>query len=668
MLMLAADGFNPFDKKNQITMWPILLKVLNHSPENIAKRTAFIMVGIVPGPFEPKSLQVYLDLLVDELIKCWQKGIDVQGVGGAVVKVYPRLLLHGGDYPALCKMMGVGGSAAHCPCLLCLQRAERRSFALDRMVHGEFRRFLPLDHAYRTDQAFGHDERRSPPAAREQQDTLAAAINVGLERIHGNNDAARKRTQKQTGVFEKSALLRLNQHYPYCLHGNCALDSMHTNSCVLEKLVKTMRGEREVSELRAQPSAMSRDDYARESKYRQEALSKAENFKISEEVAIAQDRLWKTNPGPSGYIRNKASPLRKPGSMKMHDWRVFCRYRGKAMLLGTLGIEEYRLVRDLLTRLGRLSHKRLKRRKLGKWERQLCETLSVFEQKMPPTDFAPTLHQVVHFPELLRQWGPLYYYWMYSLERFLCWLSRLVHNKAAPEQEMANNYLEAVCARVVVHDGSTKLTQLLDSSPAGRRLAKVFLPSPVAGVSVSVVFPRLRASRGVRRIDLSAREKSEIRKCLSLQSGSQEHSEISTTAWKITRPVLCKGAKRSTAAKFMKAGDSSGFLLKNGPTRSHLRGDCEAGRRICGRICFFLAVKFTGGSWLQLAKVILYCTQASGLAKEDRVIMSQDHVYATEYISADEIGDIKVFTTIREDEIFNLVLNTPELRGLSDSD
>ena len=56
------------------------------------------------------------------------------------------------------------------------------------------------------------------------------------------------------------------------------------------------------------------------------------------------------------------------------------------------------------------------------------------------------------------------------------------------------------------------------------------------------------------------------------------------------------------------------------------------------------------------------------MATEDRVIMSQDHIYATKYISADEIGDIKVFTTIREDENFNLVLNTPELRGLSDSD
>ena len=74
-LALCTDGVNPFaHNRVSYSMWPIMLNLLN-LPKHMRNHFASIMlIGIVPsnGSQEPKSLSLYLDILIDELLELSQ--------------------------------------------------------------------------------------------------------------------------------------------------------------------------------------------------------------------------------------------------------------------------------------------------------------------------------------------------------------------------------------------------------------------------------------------------------------------------------------------------------------------------------------------------------------------------------------------------------------------
>ena len=72
---------------------------MHHGIENI------IIVGIIPGPKEPSSLNSYLCPLVDELLDLWDNRINVFGDSG-LVTVRAALLCAACDTPAARKLRG----------------------------------------------------------------------------------------------------------------------------------------------------------------------------------------------------------------------------------------------------------------------------------------------------------------------------------------------------------------------------------------------------------------------------------------------------------------------------------------------------------------------------------------------------------------------------------
>lgn len=67
-LSLCTDGTNPFSKeKISYSMWPIALTILNlpFGVRNLPK--SILLAGIIPGKSEPKSIDPYIDVLVDEI-------------------------------------------------------------------------------------------------------------------------------------------------------------------------------------------------------------------------------------------------------------------------------------------------------------------------------------------------------------------------------------------------------------------------------------------------------------------------------------------------------------------------------------------------------------------------------------------------------------------------
>lgn len=123
-LSLCTDGVNPFQKDHvTYSMWPIVLTVLNLPSDVRHLFSNFMLVGIVPGPSEPASLNPYLEILVDEILSLTNmKVYDAYSMAPFNLKV--EILLHVLDYPGLGKLFHAMGSGAYQGCLWCEQQGK----------------------------------------------------------------------------------------------------------------------------------------------------------------------------------------------------------------------------------------------------------------------------------------------------------------------------------------------------------------------------------------------------------------------------------------------------------------------------------------------------------------------------------------------------------------
>ena len=115
-LMLNCDWFQPFHQ-TQYSVGVMYLVIMNlprtirFKPENI------IIVGIIPGPNEPKTTEMnsYLRPLVKELNALWTDGIQVSKSSGESCNVFAALMATVCDIPATQKLMGfTGHNSSHC--------------------------------------------------------------------------------------------------------------------------------------------------------------------------------------------------------------------------------------------------------------------------------------------------------------------------------------------------------------------------------------------------------------------------------------------------------------------------------------------------------------------------------------------------------------------------
>ena len=125
-LAFCTDGVNPYSH-NRVTysMWPIMLTLLN-LPRSIRNSfSSIFLLGIVPGngTQEPKSLDPYLDVAVDELLKL--SNLDLYDAYKAEpFKLKVEILLYVLDYPGIGKVFRMSGSGAYKGCVWCEIKGE----------------------------------------------------------------------------------------------------------------------------------------------------------------------------------------------------------------------------------------------------------------------------------------------------------------------------------------------------------------------------------------------------------------------------------------------------------------------------------------------------------------------------------------------------------------
>ena len=108
-LGLCLDGMNPFAKdKASYSMWPINLCLLNLPHRVRITAGSMLLAGIIPGRNEPKNLDPYIQLLVDELVTL--NGLNAyDNFRGETFSLQASIALNVLDYPGQNKVFHCQG-------------------------------------------------------------------------------------------------------------------------------------------------------------------------------------------------------------------------------------------------------------------------------------------------------------------------------------------------------------------------------------------------------------------------------------------------------------------------------------------------------------------------------------------------------------------------------
>ena len=168
------------------------------------------MGGILPGPRTPKNINTYLEPLIDELCVFGEGGTGAKKPNGEAFTLYAYALLFIADYRGAAKVLCQKGSGATLGCIKCEIEGQSESKTGKKKVYGDFRRFLPRDHAFRRDvDTFGRAELRQAPPLRSHDDILKGAFTaLAAEQDFGVKPSSVSHPSKVTGVTGFSELLR----------------------------------------------------------------------------------------------------------------------------------------------------------------------------------------------------------------------------------------------------------------------------------------------------------------------------------------------------------------------------------------------------------------------------------------------------------------------------
>lgn len=125
-LLINVDWFQPY-KHVSYSVGAIYVSILNFPRQMRNRRENIIVIGIIPGPNEPKlHMNSFLELLVKELLQL-RRGVEMKTPEGQQL-VRALLLCSASDIPASRKLGGFLGHAASKGCSRCLKSFPTENF------------------------------------------------------------------------------------------------------------------------------------------------------------------------------------------------------------------------------------------------------------------------------------------------------------------------------------------------------------------------------------------------------------------------------------------------------------------------------------------------------------------------------------------------------------
>ncbi|KAG7548000.1 putative transposase Ptta/En/Spm plant [Arabidopsis suecica] len=449
-LGLSSDGFNPIGMNGEAhSIWPVIVTPYNLPPGMCMKKEYFYLAILVPGPKHPKkSLDIFLQPLIEELQSLWKDGVDAYDVSkNQNFKMRAALMWTISDFPAYGMLSGwmTHGRLA---CPYCLDETKSHWLPHGRK-HSWFdchRRFLPKDHPYRRNKKSfrrGVSESDDPPPWLTGEEILHERIN-NIEGLYktvdcgGNGHDNPARTITDYGVYHNWVKKSIFWELPYwenlLLRHN--LDFMHIEKYFFDNLIKTVlnvpgKTKDNIKSRMDLPALCRRPDL----ELTQDGKAPVPNFRLSNE-GKRNFLTWMKHDikFPDGYASNFGRCVDEKSwslsGLKSHDCHVIMQRLLPFAFLELLPKHVHTVISEIALFFRDISSKTLKSEDIAVLKDNIAVKICNLEKIFPPSFFDVMEHLPVHLPDEAALGGPVQYRWMYPFERYMYHLKKKVKNKA----------------------------------------------------------------------------------------------------------------------------------------------------------------------------------------------------------------------------------------------
>ncbi|KAK1669200.1 hypothetical protein QYE76_057359 [Lolium multiflorum] len=430
---------SPAWKNFDSSIWPIILIPYNFPPWICMKETNFILSVIVPGRRSPgKDIDVYLQLVIDELQELWHHGVLVYDSHfGKKFRVYAALLWTISDW--LGRGILSGESIVACsPCLLgtCSRRLKHGHKACF-LGH---RRFLSMNHPFRSDEESfdGTTDFREPPVQPTGEEI--SAMTMDIQTAYGKLQKQKRIGRKKRNRGEVDEDLE-NMEEVHTIESTFKKRSIFFQ---LEFCLSKDNAKARMDMKRMKIREHLHIDETQEKPDLPEAVYYMESSKKKMFCGLVKNVRFPDNHASSMYNKVRLEENKFVG-LKTHDCHILFEEILPLAVMKTLPEEVALPLVKLAKCFKVITSKIVSNKEIAIVEEQLPEISCQLEKIFPPTFFDIMEHLVIHLPAEVRLAGPVQFRNMWSTEMFIGNMKNWVHNRSHPEGSIADSYLFDEC-------------------------------------------------------------------------------------------------------------------------------------------------------------------------------------------------------------------------------
>ena len=380
--MLNIDWFQPF-KHTQYSLGVIYLVIMNLPRSKRFKVENVVLVGLLPGPSEPPlHLNTYLQPLVEELQQLWNPGVCMFACdSGSTVIVRGALLCVACDIPAIRKVCGFLGHSARMGCSKCVTEFRTTAFG-QKANYGGF----TADYQLRTE-----EEHRAQAQLSLRQVTLTTRDGI----------------EKQFGT--RFSILMLLSYFD-CVRFH-VIDPMHNLFTGTAKHVMTKVW-------------MKKDD---------PVISRAS-------IVTVQDRIDHCKiPSTLGRIPRKI--FSGFSSLTADEWKNWTTIFSIFSLYDLIEQEHLNCWRLFVSACRSFSTPLISLQEIDHGHESILRFCQEFERLYGSEQVTPNMHLHMHLADCLKDFGPVYGFWLFSFERYNGILGKFQTNNRSIEIQMMRKFV-----------------------------------------------------------------------------------------------------------------------------------------------------------------------------------------------------------------------------------
>ena len=381
--IINVDWFKPF-KHSEYKVGGIYLNILNLPRTERYKTKWTMLIGLIPGPSEPKeNINSFLKPLVNDLIELWN-GIQIH-CSSTTTLIRGALIAVSCDIPAARKVCQFLGHKANKGCSRCEFEAQREN---SRDVTSRMSYFTAVDLVPRLN------------------DTVRLQANEFLD---ARNKTEAKEIQKKNGV-RWSELLRLTY---FDIVTMTMVDPMHT---VFLGMIR-----RETELILQDPLFCNESQRV--------FCNRVKNFRVPYDV---------------GRLPNSLGEKLEFSKLTADQWKNFALIYAIPCLWELLPPESYESIRLLCEIVKIIVQPALTNADISRLDCLIKSHHQCFEKNYGRFEVSVNYHMALHIPDMIKDFGPPHSFWCFSFERMNGVLSGLPNSNHHIEQELFTKFLKDV--------------------------------------------------------------------------------------------------------------------------------------------------------------------------------------------------------------------------------